>query len=105
MRLGRILIGLLGIAVIAAGAFGIYAWRPSIAPVDPQPAVAPDLVARGAGLALIGNCNTCHTLPGGAAYAGGVAVATPFGIIYSTNITPDPETGIGRWSEAAFRRA
>jgi mono/diheme cytochrome c family protein len=47
----------------------------------------------------------CHTRPGGLPYAGGYGLRTPFGTIYSTNITPDPETGIGRWSLAAFTRA
>ncbi len=47
----------------------------------------------------------CHTAPGGAANAGGFGLETPFGTIYSTNITPDNETGIGRWSYAAFERA
>ena len=60
---------------------------------------------RGAALAMIGNCNTCHTKPDGASYAGGVPMQTPFGTIYSTNITPDPQSGIGRWSEEAFLRA
>ena len=63
------------------------------------------LVLRGARLAAIGNCITCHTAPQGRAYAGGYAVHTPFGTVYGTNITPDPDTGIGRWSEAAFVRA
>jgi mono/diheme cytochrome c family protein len=62
-------------------------------------------VKRGRDLAAIGNCNDCHTLRGGKAFAGGLPVPTPFGTIYSSNITPDPDTGIGRWSEAAFRRA
>jgi mono/diheme cytochrome c family protein len=44
-------------------------------------------------------------VPGNKAFAGGLGIPTPFGTIYSTNITPDPETGIGRWSEAAFQRA
>ena len=56
-------------------------------------------------LAAIGNCNACHTVRGGQNFAGGLPVPTPFGTIYSSNITPDPETGIGRWSEEAFRRA
>ena len=47
----------------------------------------------------------CHTAEGGAPYAGGGAVSTPFGVIYGTNITPDPDTGIGRWSETDFGRA
>ena len=62
-------------------------------------------VTRGAQLALIGNCNTCHTAPGGKPYAGGLALATPFGTLYSTNITPDPNTGIGAWSKGEFLRA
>jgi mono/diheme cytochrome c family protein len=60
---------------------------------------------RGSELSLIGNCNTCHTNDGGAPYAGGRPIPTSFGTIYSTNITPDPETGIGRWSEESFLRA
>ncbi len=64
-----------------------------------------NLVLHGAQLAAIGNCVTCHTAPGGRPYAGGYAVKTPFGTVYGTNITPDPETGIGRWSEAEFARA
>jgi mono/diheme cytochrome c family protein len=53
----------------------------------------------------VGNCRSCHTRHGGSAYSGGFAMHSPFGTIYSTNITPDPETGIGRWSLDAFRRA
>ena len=53
----------------------------------------------------MGNCIACHTVPGGEAFAGGLAVPTQFGTVYSTNITPDEETGIGAWSEEAFARA
>jgi len=60
---------------------------------------------RGEYLARAGNCGSCHTAPGGAAMAGGVAFETPFGKIYSTNITPDPQFGIGNWSEAQFAQA
>ena len=63
------------------------------------------LVERGARLAAIGNCADCHTAAGGKSYAGGFPVHTPFGTVYGTNITPDPETGIGRWPMAAFVRA
>jgi len=56
-------------------------------------------------LAAIGNCASCHTARGGRDFAGGVPVPTPFGTVYSSNITPDGETGIGRWSEQAFQRA
>lgn len=63
------------------------------------------LVAKGATLSAIGNCAVCHTAAGGKPYAGGRALKTPFGTIYGTNITPDPDTGIGRWTEADFARA
>ena len=56
-------------------------------------------------LAGAGNCIDCHTAPGGPANAGGKPTRTRVGNFYSTNLTPDPETGIGAWSEAAFTRA
>jgi nicotinate dehydrogenase subunit B len=62
-------------------------------------------IARGAQLAALGNCATCHTGIDGVVNAGGRPLETPFGIIYSTNITPDVETGIGAWSYPAFERA
>jgi mono/diheme cytochrome c family protein len=62
-------------------------------------------VAQGARLAAIGNCVTCHTAPGEKPYAGGYPLKTPFGTVHGTNITPDPETGIGRWTLADFTRA
>jgi len=90
----------------AAGAFAI-AWRPAIAAIDPPAPQSfdPVLVKRGRDLAAIGNCSDCHTVRGGKDFAGGLPVPTPFGTIYSSNITPDADTGIGRWPEAAFRRA
>jgi mono/diheme cytochrome c family protein len=78
-----------------------------IAPADP-PGIAAfprELVAKGAQLAAVGNCLTCHTAKDGRPYAGGFPLKTPFGTVYGTNITPDAETGIGRWSLAAFDRA
>jgi mono/diheme cytochrome c family protein len=65
----------------------------------------PRLVSRGESLAAIGNCDTCHTVKGGARFAGGRGIPTPFGTIYSTNLTPDRDTGLGTWSEEAFQRA
>ncbi|MBV9561243.1 MAG: molybdopterin-dependent oxidoreductase, partial [Bradyrhizobium sp.] len=62
-------------------------------------------IVRGAELAALGNCAVCHTAKTGAANAGGLAIETPFGILFSTNITPDVETGIGTWSYPAFERA
>ena len=63
------------------------------------------VVSRGAYLSRAGNCAACHTARGGVAFAGGRAIETPFGIVYSSNLTPDPETGIGRWNQAHFWRA
>ena len=66
---------------------------------------AAEQVARGAYLARAGNCMACHTARGGAPYAGGRGIETPFGTVVAGNLTPDPETGLGRWSTEAFRRA
>ncbi|MEA2894097.1 MAG: hypothetical protein QOI05_4890 [Bradyrhizobium sp.] len=104
----RILASVIVIIVLAAAvaAFAVI-WRPAIAAIDPPASASFDaaLVKRGRVLAAIGNCSDCHTVRGGKTFAGGLPVPTPFGTIYSSNITPDPETGIGRWPEAAFRRA
>jgi mono/diheme cytochrome c family protein len=61
-----------------------------------------ELVARGEYLVTAGNCASCHTTQDGAFMSGGLPFRTPFGTIYSTNITPDPLTGIGNWSEVDF---
>src|SRR5438270_837341 len=104
----RILASVIAIIVLAA-AVAVFAviWRPAIAAIDPPAPASLNtaLVKRGRVLAAIGKCSDCHTVRGGKAFAGGLPVPTPFGTIYSSNITPDPETGIGRWPEAAFRRA
>lgn len=68
-------------------------------------AAAAPPVAQNYYLATAGNCVSCHTRPGGAPFAGGLAFDTPLGTIYSTNITPDVQTGIGAWSAADLRRA
>lgn len=102
--------GWLGGAAAALGATLSLAlpWRPAIAPIAPPD---PNLysaatIERGRLVALAGDCMVCHTAPdGGIPNAGGHALDTPFGTIYTTNITPDPKTGIGNWSYAAFERA
>ena len=102
----RVLIAIVVLGALGLVGFGVLAWRPAIAPLTRAPGgFAPELVAKGAALAAGGYCAECHTAKGGQTFAGGYAMATPFGVIYSTNITPDPETGIGTWSEAAFARA
>lgn len=104
----RMIGSVLSLAAIA-GAITVAAivWRPAIPAIEPPAPQSFDsaLVKRGRDLAAIGNCNDCHTVRGTKDFAGGLPVPTPFGSIYSLNITPDSETGIGRWSEAAFRRA
>jgi len=92
------------IVVVAAAGFAVV-WRPAI-PLETAPRSFPAAqTAKGAQLAAIGNCITCHTAASGAFFAGGRPIPTPFGTVYSINITPDRDTGIGGWSEAAFRRA
>jgi mono/diheme cytochrome c family protein len=96
------------IVLLGVAGYLILVYKPPIEPLSETQTVASfdaALVAHGAALAAIGDCASCHSAPGGEALAGGLPVPTPFGTIYSSNITPDPETGIGRWSEAAFMRA
>jgi mono/diheme cytochrome c family protein len=95
------------LCLVAIAAYLAWAHAPSLPAADPptRSTFAPAVVARGAELAALGDCAVCHTQAGGKAYAGGRALATPFGVIYGSNITPDPQSGIGQWSEAAFVRA
>ncbi|RDS81263.1 cytochrome c [Dyella monticola] len=74
---------------------------PSIASVLKNP----DVIARGRYLAMVGDCVSCHTAQGGEPYAGGRLLPTPFGNIPAPNITPDADTGIGRWRFDDFWRA
>jgi nicotinate dehydrogenase subunit B len=96
---------------LAAGALGLGAaalgWRPAIAPVTrPDAAIyTAATIERGRQLAAAGDCAVCHTAPGGVPNAGGRAMETPFGTIHTTNLTPDADTGVGRWSFSAFQRA
>lgn len=79
------------------------------APADAAPAPTVDpVVQKGEYLARLGNCVSCHTVHGGEPFAGGLPFKTPYmflGTLYSTNITPDEETGIGKWTEADFVKA
>ena len=69
------------------------------------PVPSAETLQHGAYLAKVGNCAACHTSRGGAAFAGGKAIATPFGTVYTSNITPDAASGIGLWTADAFYRA
>ncbi|MDI1267174.1 MAG: c-type cytochrome, partial [bacterium] len=97
-------------AALCAAAIGIGAavlpWR-AIAPIArPDASVySAATIARGRQLAALGDCAVCHTSVNGILNAGGRPLETPFGTIYSTNITPDVDTGIGAWSYPAFERA
>ena len=93
-------------AAIAGVAAAVLPWRslPPIARPDPS-AYSAATIAKGQQLAALGNCAGCHTDINGVINAGGRPLETPFGIVYSTNITPDPDTGIGSWSYPAFERA
>jgi nicotinate dehydrogenase subunit B len=99
-----------GVAAVCAAVVGIGAavlpWR-AIAPIAPPDAsvYSASTLARGRQLASLGDCAVCHTSTNGILNAGGRPLETPFGIIYSTNITPDVATGIGGWSYPAFERA
>src|SRR6202035_721561 len=93
------------VAVVGVSA-AVLPWR-SIAPIARPDAstYSEATIARGRQLAALGDCAVCHTVANGVINAGGRALETPFGTIYSTNITPDVETGIGAWSYPAFERA
>ena len=105
----RLIAGLVGLAV--AGVAGAYAATVLFGGIggDPQTqlttAVDPQLIQRGQYIAAAGDCAACHTAPGGKPFAGGLAIATPIGAVYTTNITPDKATGIGNYSYGDFERA
>ena len=99
-------------AALAAGSVtavaALLGWRPAIAPVHATSTASlysPETIERGRVLAALGNCAICHTAEAGQRNAGGRWMETPFGRIATTNLTPDPETGIGTWSFSAFQRA
>jgi mono/diheme cytochrome c family protein len=73
-------------------------------PIDDQQANAAQL-NRGRYLVAAGDCLSCHVREGGEPFAGGLGLNTPFGVIYTSNITPDKDTGIGAWSADQFYRA
>src|SRR6266403_4216872 len=119
----RILLSVAAIVVVAL-AIGLWAIRgpgplafadgPKVTPTDyhgANPTGAPaslakaSAVERGEYLAKAADCMVCHTMPGGKEYAGGLGFKLPFGTLYSTNITPDKETGIGNYSDQDFLAA
>lgn len=93
------------LALLASAVAGCAQTPPIAQETRAAPRFDAALIAKGARLSAIGDCRACHTAEGGKAFAGGRPLPTPFGTIYATNITPDADTGIGRWSGDDFRRA
>ena len=98
------------VAIAMAAGAGFFMWaerHPALSPIEPPDRDMLDhaLVEQGQMLAAAGYCSSCHTTSSSEPYSGGRATQTPFGVVYATNISPDPENGIGTWSEEAFRRA
>ena len=93
--------GLLGLVAALAG------WRSALPAAGQGVGMvySQATIERGRQLAAAGNCAGCHTAPGGMPNAGGLAMQTPFGRVFTTNLTPDTKTGLGLWSYAAFERA
>jgi mono/diheme cytochrome c family protein len=122
-RVARPLLWAGAAVVVLAVAGAVALWPPSqppALPADPsdstvpaQPLIQPiadatpgaDELRRGQALAVAGDCLSCHLRDGGQPFAGGLGLNTPFGVIYSANITPDPATGIGTGTNDQFYRA
>jgi mono/diheme cytochrome c family protein len=106
MKRGRL--GLVAVVtIVCAAAAGFFFWPApleQVAASASQPTGAA-LIARGEYLTRAADCAACHTVPGGAPFAGGLAFHLPFGTLYTPNITPDRDTGIGAWTDAEFVRA
>lgn len=104
----KITLAILAIVVLGAIAAGLLHFlRPGALPTSsrqPQLSATTQIINRGEYLARAGDCVACHTVPNGPMFAGGRAMATPFGNLYVPNITPDDETGIGLWSADDFYR-
>ena len=103
MWAGLAVAGVAGICVLAFASFNLLNGKTG-GPVQVVNASA-DVVARGKYLAEAADCAACHTAPGGAPFGGGLAMQSGFGVIYTTNISPDPEHGIGRWTADDFWRS
>lgn len=105
--LKKFILVVLLLLIVVIGGFFALTHQPEIAPAaqPPSGSFSQQQIDKGKLLAAMGDCAVCHTAPGGAKNAGGLPIASPFGTIYTTNITPDGDTGIGRWSYEAFERA
>ncbi|HXJ53671.1 MAG TPA: cytochrome c [Burkholderiales bacterium] len=95
-------VAILGVAIVLGIGFVVhFPWKSE----PPRGGPAGADLKLGEYLIQAGNCYSCHTAHDGKPYAGGRPVATPYGTLYSSNITPDPQTGVGNWSADDFWRA
>lgn len=92
-------------SLIGALLMGAFLCATSPAGAAPMADAGQSLIEQGRYLAAAGDCVSCHTRPNGEPFSGGRPLNTPFGVIYSANITPDRNTGIGTWSELELARA
>ncbi len=104
---GNALMGVIVVLIVLALVvlLGSHLMRAGGDPSATAPAPTDEQIKQGEYLARLGDCAACHTAPGGKPFAGGLAIASPIGTIYSTNITPDPKSGIGNYSYGQFERA
>lgn len=100
-------VALAGLALAQTRGTAVNAPTPVQLLTAPLTATGPDAaqIARGRDLAIAGDCMSCHTRPGGQPLAGGLGLPTPFGVIYTPNITSDRDTGLGGWTPDQFYRA
>jgi mono/diheme cytochrome c family protein len=104
------LFALSAVVVITAAAAAAALWSGgntfhSSGAVAAVPADQTELIKRGEYLARAGDCIACHTVRGGKTFAGGLPMLTPFGTMYTPNITPDDQYGIGKWTSEDFYRS
>ena len=96
---------LAAVLLAAALAFALLPTHTRAIAANPSAAADAAVIERGRYLAVAADCTACHTAPGGKLFAGGLAIGSPLGVIYSTNITPEPTSGIGKFSLDDFDRA
>jgi mono/diheme cytochrome c family protein len=102
-----VILAVLGMLAIATLHFGVL--ERSVVSADLAAPLSPEardkLAARGGYLVVAADCYACHTYKDGPPWAGGMPFETPFGTIHATNISPDPDNGIGKWTRRDFHRA
>ena len=105
----KAVLGIAAVGVVLVGGAFFYLSNPGMLPKSQgggtaKPNAMTQVITKGEYLARAGDCVACHTEPAGKEFAGGRAMATPFGSLYVPNITPDEETGIGQWTADEFYR-